>query len=344
MKIIVAPLNWGLGHASRCVPIIKKLKQLGFSPIIASDGNALNFLQKEFPELDSFELPSYKIQYGKNLKLSLLSKFFSIRRTVKNEHKVIADYISKNDDVVGIISDNRFGVYHSKMPSVYITHQVKVFAGVFTFFTSFVHQRIIEKFDELWIPDDYKINLSGELSNPKSLQISHHFIGNLSRLHKEKLPKKWDITILLSGPEPRRTYIEEKLIDRFKKTSKTVLLIQGKIEKEQKWFQKGNVEIVNFLLSKELKQTLNSSELIIARSGYSSIMDLSCLEKKALLIPTKGQNEQEYLARHLNNKFGIQFIIEKEIETLDFENVEGDSIRKVKTKLEDSLFSLFQSK
>ena len=74
-KIIVAPLNWGLGHATRCIPIINGLLENGFEPIIASDGVALELLKKEFPKLISFELPSYNIKYaekGKNFKWKMI--------------------------------------------------------------------------------------------------------------------------------------------------------------------------------------------------------------------------------------------------------------------------------
>ena len=131
-KIIVAPLNWGLGHASRCVPIINALLENSFIPIIASDGNSLVFLQKEFPRFEYIELPSYNISYGKNLKLKLLLQAHKILKTVRKEQKIIELYVAQNKDVIGIISDNRFGVRSDKIPSVYITHQLNVLSGFTT--------------------------------------------------------------------------------------------------------------------------------------------------------------------------------------------------------------------
>jgi UDP:flavonoid glycosyltransferase YjiC (YdhE family) len=76
--ILIAPLNWGLGHATRCIPIIKALQENNYIPIIASDGIALELLQKEFPYVQTLKLPSYKIEYaknGKNFKWKLLKIF-----------------------------------------------------------------------------------------------------------------------------------------------------------------------------------------------------------------------------------------------------------------------------
>lgn len=301
-KIIIAPLNWGLGHATRCIPIIKSMLQHGFTPVIASDGNALNLLRKEFPTLESIELPSYDIKYGKNLKLSLLSQTPKIFEAVKQEEKLIAKYISENNDVIGIISDNRFGVRNDKVFSVYITHQLNVLSGWSTFLTSKTHQNIINKFDECWIPDEESSEFSGKLSESEKITIKKRFIGVLSRFSSEKLSKKNDILIILSGLEPNRTQLEEKLLKAFKNDSRSIVLVQGKVEKAQKTSRQGNVTVYNYLLSQELQREINQSELIMCRSGYSSIMDLAVLGKKAFFIPTKGQNEQEYLAEYLESK------------------------------------------
>ena len=134
-RIVVASLNWGLGHATRCVPIFNALIKSQFTPVIASDGSSLEFLKKEFPKLDTLELPSYRISYGKNLKLDLLKNLPRFLEVMKEEQQMIQQYISSNK-VGGIISDNRFGVYAENIPLVYITHQLNVKAGLLTPFTS----------------------------------------------------------------------------------------------------------------------------------------------------------------------------------------------------------------
>lgn len=341
-KIIVAPLNWGLGHASRCVPIIHFLLENNFTPIIASDGKALTFLQKEFPELEFLKLPSYNISYNKNLKLGLLFQVPKILKAVKKETKVIAEFIEKNKGIVGVISDNRFGVRSNKIHSVYITHQVTVLAGFFTFFSTRIHEKIINKFDECWVPDSKDNFLSGKLSKTKNKRLILKYIGALSRFKKEETLIKNDVLIILSGIESQRKLLEIKLLKAFENTTQEVVLVQGNIEnnKSQKVF--GNITIYNYLLSKELELEINQSKVIICRSGYSSIMDLAVLEKKAFFIPTKNQTEQEYLANYLETKECVPFCIEK--------NFTLDTLKEVKNykglfyqgnKLDKGLLRLF---
>jgi uncharacterized protein (TIGR00661 family) len=341
-KIIVAPLNWGLGHASRCVPIIHFLLENNYIPIIASDGNALVFLQKEFPDLESLELPSYNISYTKNLKFGLLLQIPKIIKAVKKERNIIADFIEENKDVIGIISDNRFGVRNAKIKSIYITHQVTVLAGFLTSFTSKIHQRVIKKFDECWVPDSKNNSLSGKLSITKDDTLNLKFIGALSRFKKEELSIKTAVLIVLSGIESQRKYVEKKLLEVFNHYPQEVVLVQGKIEENQKKQTQGNLTIYNYLLSKELEQEINQAELIICRSGYSSIMDLAVLEKKVFFIPTENQTEQEYLASYLEAKKYAPFCKEN--------NFKLDFLKKVKSynglsckenKLDKDLLGLF---
>ena len=343
-KIIIAPLNWGLGHATRCVPIIKELQKSNFTPVIASDGTALQFLIKEFPSLEFFKLPSYKISYGRNLKWSLIRKIPTIVRAVHKERLLIQEYIHQNPDVVGIISDNRFGCYYTKIPSVYITHQLNVLSGFLTPVTSFFHRRVIRKYNECWIPDEENSLYSGKLSR-SSKNLNQKYIGVLSRFKKQELPQDIDVLILLSGPEPNRTRLEIKLTSIFKTSSKKVYLIQGIVEKTQKTTKENQLTIINFMLTKQLEHTLNLSKMVICRAGYSSVLDLVSLRKKALLIPTKFQNEQEYLAKYLQQKGYFSFVKERKVNknTLDVfpEFTPANYQKKV---FNSKLFHLFHGK
>jgi len=239
-KIIVAPLNWGLGHASRCVPIIKSLIENKFSPVIASDGAALEFLKKEFPSLEFLELPSYNISYGKNFRWKLFLKAISFQKIIKKEQQVLQQYLNQNMDVVGIISDNRFGIRAKEIPSVYITHQINVLFGALTPITSYFHQRIIKQFDECWIPDEEGSQFSGRLSTSNK-QLNQQYIGIQSRFEKKEAEKTIDTLIVLSGPEPNRTHLENKLLQAFRDSDQKVCLVQGKLEEHQKIAQLGSV-------------------------------------------------------------------------------------------------------
>lgn len=342
-KVIVAPLYWGLGHASRCVPIIRALKKYQYTPVLASDGEALRFLQQEFPELESIELPSYQISYGKNLKWSLIKKFFSIQRTAKKEQRIIEAYVEDNSDVVGVISDNRFGAYSQKVTSVYITHQLQVLSGIFTPFTSFFHQRIIKKFDECWVPDEQGLKFSGQLSSTAK-KLDQKYIGILSRFQKKQVTNEIDVLIVLSGPEPNRSDLESKILNELNDFNGTVVLVRGVVEESRKSRKSGNIQIVNYMLSEELEKTLNSAKLIICRSGYSSVMDLISLGKKALLIPTKGQNEQEYLAEYLQEKEYFSYVKEKDFSINSLDLIRNRDWEFENGELEKSLFCLFKRK
>jgi uncharacterized protein (TIGR00661 family) len=349
-NIIIAPLNWGLGHATRCIPLIIELQNNGFTPIIASDGNALALLIKEFPNLKNITLPSYGIKYSKKgvfLKLKLALGLPKLIHAVKNEKSII-DKIAEKENICGIISDNRFGIYHKNIPSIYITHQINVLSGFTTFLTSKVHQKIIKKFDECWIPDfKSQKNYSGKLSENSTINQNIKYIGTLSRFKKTETKEVYDYLIILSGPEPQRTMLENVLLVELKKSNKKILFIRGVLESKEKTTQIKNITYQNYMTSKSLELAVNQSKIIIARSGYSTIMDLSKMNKKTFFIPTPGQHEQLYLAKRLKklnySDFSKQndFKLEKLVDMKTTNNLKDSN-----EKLTDfnNLFSCFNGK
>jgi len=309
-KILVAPLNWGLGHATRCIPIIKALQEHNYTPIIASDGIALALLRKEFPYLQTLELPSYQIEYaknGKNFKWKLIRSLPKMMEAIWEEKKIVKEWIKKYE-IDGIISDNRLGVLSKKVPSVFITHQLNVMTGNTTWITSKLHQIFIKKHTECWVPDlADTANLTGKLGHLKNPNFVSKYIGPLSRMQKKDLPKQYDLMVILSGPEPQRGLLEEKLKKEILRFEGTVVFIKGIVEKEQKKEQIENVTYFNFMNTRQLEQTFNESHIILCRSGYTTIMDLVKLEKKAFFIPTPGQYEQEYLAEKFEKEKLVPF-------------------------------------
>ncbi len=304
-QVLVAPLNWGLGHAARCIPIIDGLLEENFEPIIASDGVALDLLKKEFPDLEFIELPSYKIQYskkGKNFKLKLIKDSPKVLKAIKAERKFIKRLV-KEREFYGLISDNRLGVYSKHVPSVFITHQINVLSGNTTWFSSKLHQRYIKKFDECWVPDQKDLpSLSGKLGHSDSFKSPLKYLGPISRFNKKEVPAIYKVLVLLSGPEPQRSFLEKKLLEAFNNYPHKVLFIKGIVEEEFTKSFVNHMEIVNFMTSKELESAINESELVVSRSGYTTIMDLAKLGKAAFFIPTPGQFEQEYLAEVLDQQ------------------------------------------
>ncbi len=334
-KIIVAPLNWGLGHSTRCIPIINALIEEGFTPIIASDGAALKLLQKEFPELKSYRLPSYNIKYtkkGTRLKYRMLYDSLRIIKSVKREKSIIEKIVNK-EGVIGIISDNRFGVRCINVPSIYMTHQMNVFSGNTTFLTTLLHQKVISKFDGCWIPDyNDDSSLAGILSDVNSSNIDIKYIGALSRFTYREVPKKLNLLILLSGPEPQRTILEKIIFDELKEYDKKVLIVRGIISDKQEITRIKNIKIINYMLKEELENSINESEFILARSGYSTIMDLEKLKAKAFFIPTPGQFEQEYLAKHLEQKKIAPYSNQQDFKINMLEKINDYSGFKIKHK------------
>lgn len=305
-RILVAPINWGLGHATRCIPIINSLEDHRYEPVLASDGPALELLKKEFPHLPVEELPSYNIQYTANpqfLKWKLIMDTPGILNTIKAEKNRTAELVEKYD-LRGIISDNRFGVRYKYIKNVFITHQLNVLSGNTTWISSKLHQKYIKKFDQCWIPDlPGPRNLSGILGHLKTKPEGAKYIGPLSRFEKKDLPKIYEHLVILSGPEPQRSFLEKILLKELKNSTSRTLFIRGVIEYRPFFAdnQNSNLEIRNYMYGSELEEAMNSSNLVIARSGYSTIMDMAKLGKKAFFIPTPGQFEQEYLAQRLMN-------------------------------------------
>ena len=304
-KILICPLNWGLGHASRCIPIINSIKEKDYKLIIASDGDALLFLKKEFPEAQILELPSYGISYSRKgflLKWKLLFSIPKIANAVLKENKLMDKWIEEFE-IDGIISDNRLGCYSSKIPSIYLTHQVNVLTGITTKLSSGLHHYFIKKFDQCWVPDyEDEPNLSGKMSHTNKPELNIHYIGPLSRLQKTNSPTVFDLMILLSGPEPQRTLLEKKLNEEIKTFEGKVIFIKGVFSSKQEIKTIKTITYYNYMTSHQIERSYNQSKLVICRSGYTSIMDLAKLEKKAFFIPTPGQTEQLYLAQKLEQE------------------------------------------
>jgi uncharacterized protein (TIGR00661 family) len=295
-RILVAPLDWGIGHATRCIPIIYSLIRHNYEVIIAADGRSLHLLITEFPALEAIRLSGYNIKYPTYLPMSISMLFQSpkILIGIKKEHKLLENII---DDykVDGVISDNRFGLSTKKVPCVFITHQLQIQSPYFTSAIQQFNYNYINRFNACWVMDDENENLAGSLSKPDVLPENTIYIGMQSRFEKRKVEKKYEFLGIVSGPEPQRSILEKGLINALKDRNENSLIVLGKTELS-KSEQIGNLTIKSHLNAENLNTAILQSELIICRPGYSTIMDLAKLEKKAIFIPTPGQTEQEYLA------------------------------------------------
>lgn len=222
------------------------------------------------------------------------------------EHFEIKKIIKKyNIDL--IISDNRYGLYSKKVPTIFITHQIAIKLPVsFRFAEKAVyklHKKFIQKFDKCFIPDvDSSNNLSGDLSHKYPVPVNAGFIGLLSRFkYKTSINYSYDLMFIISGPEPQRSIFEKKIFEQTEKLNKRILIVAGKPGVSTSSVN-SKYEYRNHLNTEEMQDAILESEIVICRSGYTSVMDLMTLKKKAILIPTDGQTEQEYLAKYLSEK------------------------------------------
>ena len=318
-RILVAPLDWGLGHATRCVPLIGELRERGCEVVLAADGPTARLLAQEFPDLRLLPLRGYGIRYGKGLAvLSLLFQLPHIFRTIRYEHKWLQQLMAK-ERFDCIISDNRPGLYHPQAYSVYLTHQLLIRSGFgpgADRLLQLLHARYIRRFNKLWVPDlPGNLNLAGLLSHPLTEKESPRYLGLLSRLRPAVAASRYDLLILLSGPEPQRTLLEKHLLYQLQPYKGTVLLVRGLPREEKITIPlPSNIQVAAHLTATQLQQVLAGAALVLCRSGYTTLMDLLRLRKKAVLIPTPGQTEQEYLARHAEELQLFPFLKQKEFE------------------------------
>lgn len=303
--VLVAPLDWGLGHSTRCIPLIKHLQSLDCKVIVAAEGATEKLLKQEFPSLQFVHLNGYRIEYASDkrfLGAKILMQLPKIYQAIQHEHTWLKNIVTQhNIDIV--ISDNRYGLWHKDVRCVFITHQLLIKAP-FAFAENLlqkINYHFINKFAECWVPDEQgNLNLAGLLSHPAVLpKVRVKYLGTLSRLALKQTSAVNNLLIVLSGPEPQRTFLENTLLNQLQTFDGKALFVRGLPGEVKTLSSFKDVRIVNHLSSAEMEAAFNESELIISRSGYTTVMDICKLHKKAILIPTPGQTEQEYLASHL---------------------------------------------
>lgn len=313
-KVLLCPLDWGIGHATRCVPVIQKLREAGLEVIIATDNRPYDFLRKEFPDLQILRFSGKKVRYPKGTgmvrKMMLSSPAFLI--SLRQEHRKVLKIV-EDTGADFVISDNRYGCWHPEKPSVFITHQLEIQVPSSLRFLQLLLRRIthsyIRRYHECWIPDfEPHRGIAGDLSHPAKIPPNSHYIGILSRfslkireIEDADMPV-YDLMVMLSGPEPQRTILEEKIMSQLKNISLQAVIVRCVTESDETRVMDGHIHVFSHLETSVMQQFMRKSAMIVARSGYSTIMDVITLGKPAIFIPTPGQTEQEYLARYLMDK------------------------------------------
>ena len=325
MKILVAPLNWGLGHASRCVPLIRSFIAEGHEVILGGDGGSLTLLRRRFPKLRYVYLAPLRLRYsaGNRQVWAMVRALPHLVSWSIKDHALL-EAVLKEEHIDRVVSDNRFGLYSDKTECVYMTHQLHIFLPQgwrwLEPLAERLHARIYKRFKEVWVPDyeDFSRSLAGELSHlngqREKVQGTIKYIGPLSRfsgMEVRDANERRTVVAVLSGLEPQRTILENEIVARYKSTEEPVVIIQGLPGRPNTRFKRGNITMIPYLSDAELVPLLKNAKRIIARSGYSTIMDLHALgllkntasqsafpDCQIELIPTPGQPEQEYLAQY----------------------------------------------
>jgi predicted glycosyltransferase len=308
LRVLISPLHWGLGHATRIIPIIKLLKAANVEVVIAAKGSVAVLLQREFPQLLIIEAPAVTVQYPQESKwffFKMLTQAPAILNAIKKENNWIKKAVAENR-IDAVISDNRFGFYVKTLPCVFITHQLFINApnGVLRWIAQKINYSYIGQFKECWVPDVATApNLAGRLSHPQLLPaVPLKYLGALSRLKKSEHNNGLHILILLSGPEPQRSIWEAALMPQLKSLGQPAVLVRGLPAENDHLSSTAMLSIYNHVDAHQLNSLMNDASVVVARSGYSTVMDVVAVGKRSILVPTPGQGEQEYLADYLKEQ------------------------------------------
>lgn len=331
--VLLSMLHWGMGHVTRCFPIIHSLLELQKSILIVCTHQQKEVLAKSFNGLDFFIASDNMPKYGSNklhtlikLLLQAPQQFLKIRK-----NRLLVKRLAQKRDIELIISDNKYGFFHPQIPSVILTHQLNAQSGfgkTFDVFMNKINRYLLSKFKQVWIVDqqgDY--SLAGSLSAPKEVKNTEvKWIGPLNRLQIQPQKGSKKIVIILSGPEPQRSILEKIIVNQLDKDCQNIFLIRGTTKKfnakTQAFLQSiGFVNWLDLANQEQIETLLSNCEYVIGRSGYTSMMEWICGGWKPIVIPTPGQREQEYLGEYLmdkkwcitipQNKFDLKKSIEK---------------------------------
>jgi hypothetical protein len=318
--VCIAPLDWGLGHATRCIPLIRAFESLDYKIYIAADGKHEIILKEAFPHATFLSLQGYRIWYTKKGLFFIPGIILQIPKIIK---AIFKEYfwlkkVAKKCQFDLVVSDNRFGFFNKKIKSVFITHQLELQTpfGWSTRLNQIITYKILKNYSACWIADmKPPHNLSGILANPKVLpSMPIWYMNCLARLQEnDKIDTQNKISTIqflgiVSGPEPQRTLLENILWEQGNTLDEPFTIIAGL--PNDKLYNKITTKgaLYHHLNESALKDEINKAEYIICRGGYTTLMEMIPFGKKLILIPTPGQTEQIYLAKYWQaKKWAISF-------------------------------------
>lgn len=333
--VLLSPLDWGLGHTTRCIPVIQQLIHEGCEVILACNGQQKTLLEAEFPSLTYLELPGYGMRYAKRRWLTIgriIGQLPRMMLRVKRENRWLKQQM-KLRNIDAVISDNRFGLHVKGIPCIFITHQLAVQTGLGAWANTQAQKQnyaLIKHFTEVWVPDNKQgYTISGKLSSPNQMPpVPVKYVGGISRFEKctalRGSEEMTNLLIILSGPEPQRTIFEELLLQQLPAFKGKVTLVRALPERFSDNAVQlrahpdlSHVTMFNHVPAAELNRLVCEADLVISRAGYTTVMDLLKTKKKSILIPTPGQAEQEYLATHLQQQHLALTVSQKQFNLMD---------------------------
>ena len=327
LNIFVSPLEWGLGHAGRMIPLVRNLRAKGHNVFIGSGEEHLAFFRKEIPGLKYIVFPGFRIRYSGWLPqyLVIIVKIPMLLYHSIREHARLKKIIREHSvDIV--ISDSRIGLWNNKVKSVLVMHFPRIpFPYRFRFMEKAgicLSKLVIKKFSYCYIPDlEGRENLTGKLSHDLTLPVNARFIGILSRFSNYAIKdiavsRKFRYLVILSGPEPQKGILKKKLFEILSRKNEQTIILGADPSSGSTEYVSGKITYLKHLPEEQMAQLLLSCDMIITRSGYTTIMELVSINRSAILIPTPGQTEQEYLAQYLSDKSWFTSITQKELNDL----------------------------
>jgi UDP:flavonoid glycosyltransferase YjiC (YdhE family) len=348
-KVLVAVLDWGLGHATRSAPVIDVLVVNGVNVLIASSGNALSYLKHRFPQIETLEMPSIKIRYGGSGAFYGLAMRSAVQPWLNRSQQQWICRIVGEHNIKGIISDNVYGAWHESIPCVIITHQLHLKVPFAKAFANRILNKWLRRFETIWVPDiPGEGSISGSLT-ANGLALNVQWLGILSRFNSEhfknqapRSTKKYSYTALLSGPEPQRSIFEREVQNLFAGLEGEKIIVQGHAQFAHHNSQHNNgITTIPFIDGDALADLLLQTEVVVCRSGYSTICDLVALNCKALLVPTPQQPEQIYLAEHCEDRGWFAYAEQGNITNNDLIKAKGSAYGYTIISLTEEIVSKF---
>ncbi len=302
-RILAAILDWGLGHASRMVPVIECLAANNAEVLLASSGAAASYLRQRFPQMTLLELPAPSIRYDSlGASTALIRQALSQKSWNAKQH-AWTQLQAQDHRIDAIISDNVYGAWSPEIPSVLISHQLQLPAPLFGKMINRELGRWLTNFDQIWVPDTPD-GIAGKLTQSPFCEKPIHYLGTLSRLKPvENVEKQYTCVALISGPEPQRSIFEKHCLAYLQRLPGRKAVIRGKATSATSLSNiPADTDTFDFLDGQELATLLQSANYVLCRSGYSTLCDLSALGCSAIVVPTPGQYEQLYLAKRAADK------------------------------------------